>query len=98
MDATEKGGQTPLHEAAFGGYADIVKVEKALLMHKPYWLCCLQILIDAGANIDATDGIGETPLHEASEYGHLDVAEVRGRTLFYSGSWVVAGLGRSGGF
>ena len=67
-------------------------------MRKPYCLRCLQILIDAGADIDATDDIGETPLHEASEYGHLDVAEVRRRTLFYSGSQVVAGLGRSWSF
>ena len=94
MDANDDLGETPLHEAAVEGHADIVTVGNT--NHAQVLLTSWsQILLDAGADVDAIDDIGETPLHDAAEYGHLDVVQVRRTSLFYSAAQLVIGSGRS---
>ena len=36
----------------------------------------LQMLIEAGANVDVKASLGWTPLHEASQNNHTDVVKV----------------------
>ncbi|KAI8498787.1 positive regulation of extrinsic apoptotic signaling pathway via death domain receptors protein [Branchiostoma belcheri] len=52
-------GNTPLHEAAYGGHVGVV-----------------ELLLNAGAQVDSRDGLKNTPLHEAAEGGHVGVAKL----------------------
>jgi ankyrin repeat protein len=78
---------TPLHNACFGGHADIVALliekgaevsavdsDKETPLHKAAWAGSEQImalLLDKGAKVDAKAVDGSTALHKAAYGGHL---------------------------
>ncbi|WP_353279010.1 ankyrin repeat domain-containing protein [Wolbachia endosymbiont (group B) of Longitarsus flavicornis] len=91
INAEDKDGNTPLHNAASKGYLNVVKylIEKgANLEAKDHdgrtpiydasWnghLDIVKCLIEKGVNVNATDKNGWTPLHWAASKGNLEIAK-----------------------
>lgn len=92
VSAKDKGGQTPLHYAAWMDHAGIVEL---LLANKAevnatdgkgrtplHWAAhegykdVAQLLLANKADVDATGEDGWTPLHNASHKGHMEVADL----------------------
>lgn len=75
-----------LNDAAWGGHTDIVEIfiNKFNLEPTPALISAIkntekentetvQILLNAGANINSSDASGSTPLHYAVRYGHANI-------------------------
>ncbi len=89
VNAKEKGGFTPLHNAAISGDSSIASLLIAAgaevnartkngrtPLHTTGRREVAQVLIDAGADVHARDRKGSTPLHdEAGSYSKTDLAE-----------------------
>jgi cytohesin len=61
VNAKDQNGKTPLHHAAWQGYA-----------HKEV----TELLIANGADVNVKDGGGDTPLHYAALKGHKEIVEL----------------------
>ena len=91
-NAVFEHGDTPLHDAAYRGYADVVKLllaagadvnAKDSFGDTPLHAAAIngqadvvKLLLAAGADVNAKGWIGYTPLHHAAYDGHADVAKL----------------------
>ena len=59
VNAPDKDGNTPIHEATFGGHTEIVKILASLTDN----------------NLNAPNKKGETPIYWAAEKGHTEIVK-----------------------
>ena len=92
VNAKDKNGWTPLHQAANKGFPEIVKLlikngadvnvkdkDGWTPLHDAlYWdlVGIAKLLIENGADVNAKDKRGETPIHKASKFKNINVVEV----------------------
>jgi ankyrin repeat protein len=92
IDATNKWGHTPLHEAAIHGLKDVVEsllAKGAAINAKShdgytplYWAAwqgrkeVAELLLTMGAEVNTENNNGSTPLHIAASFNHKDIAEL----------------------
>lgn len=83
LDWVNSRGATPLHIAAMKGEVECAQVRCGIPDDAVIWASGgegvltvappLQVLIEAGAELDAPDLQGNTPIHYASSWGHIVV-------------------------